>query len=1189
MSVQSPIITTEHKNNPVLQILLGSLARSDAHHDLGTAFKPADYKPNSELQKTFNSGLPTVKKDNQVITEFMDYHETGSVMSVMLKIGDTDISGKLSDVDIFKSKLSTIVEVNPDKNKAMNVVPTVCQIGFRKTADDKTTIFNYNAVKFSNGGAKFDGPTFAKNFFVKTDLGGANGTEAAVIVDFAQCQFFELLAGGESAANFTVHYLMTPEMVNDPAGKPNISNNTLFGTNTGINVNSYIQTDVESMYYSRFDANNPATANNFFSNYDFTLLPIEQIITKSKGAKSEKLISTLNISLEDGKNKQLVDTIEDSKSENSIATVLGYLRKIIKNLLTMTTSNETKRIAQFNFNSKCQQKRSGDWFQALCCLDARNRNFTQILPDNKRQSFKLKADCPVYFVTHDQIAVAYALLNGVNVIYFSAKKEIFVFKNSADLTVKGTGKSVEEIYFDGMREKYKESSVIDNILTFAKRYGEARKLVLTEETNTFNSEINKSVLEPLDNKFMDSVQSKFRGMFSQAVRLMFVNINLTNIDNAIVNINSNKSILDTAYDINKNTKIVELNKSFDLINCVLDRFGRQSTSDVANSALQSAITNWIKSNVTKLDVFTTAIKIDLYDKLDDPQPFNIDRIVEFDIKNTTDKRATDKYIFLPFIQTLNSLQKKQITTVLAELVEKLKEFVVKINPTINTSTTNTSTRLKQLVKSIKAAVTITAPMRVTGELKFYNNTANLILESMILLDTSNEPSPTDESLPIITREDILILFSSDDVIVNEDLTEILALLNGKNSNAPDGEADTETVQSKLGQSGGDILNNYHDRTNVRGNTICDVSVRQMTYPLLANELITTLIKFSNDNYDDTSEQPTEEPVDKSVKPKPPPVIPENISAEALREMFNKYRQTAGGSMVGGGPNEFLLEDYNLGYHPLVPIYMLLSPFYYSLGPKYDSYPYFDTYFTYFNILNKMATVLQTNYLKNPSDTDQITDGYLIGFGLGHMLFTSNTSLVLTNAILTSIEMEQSEYYNFSLKNDCMSSLITGSIHLNTHEEQNGVDLLTNSIFKQFINEEVNFKQMLSEEIPSEGLTYVTLQQNVLTLLKTIAAKIKNDRNPNSWEKAKLRQPTKVEGISPAQLSSVSMKTGSDTLSSLTSSLTSPIGVGTGGFLKTKKQKRKRNMKTKRKKNKRSNKKSTKKHRRRKQSKKTRKQ
>jgi hypothetical protein len=1178
-----PFITTKIKGNKDFQNHLGSLARSDAHHDLGTEFKTGDYNKNQTLKTVFNSGLPSIQNQTP---NFQDYHETGSLISVMLKIGDNTINNESGDKDnLFKSILKSIVEVNPAKN-ATKSAPTICQIGYRNPDGNGQPLFNYNAVKFSNDGKKFNSKTFANDFFVNTNLGGANGKEAAVIVDFAQCQFFELLAGGGRATDFSVHYLMTSEMVNDPAGKPNISNKSLFGTDTGVNVNSYIQTDAEPISYSSYDINNPNTTNNFFSKYDFKLSPIQQIFTK--GSKSEKLISTLNISLEDGKNKPLVDTIEDSKSENSITTVLGYLRKIIQNLIKLTTP-ESNRVTTFNFNSKCQQKRSGDWFQALCCLDVRNRNYTQILPDVGRKPFKLNANCPVYFVTHDQIAVAYALLNGVNVIYFSHGKAIFVFKNSADLTVKGSGMSVEKIYFDGMKTTYVDNRTpdINTLLGYATKYEDARQLILDDESSKFNKEINTAVSNSSDKEFMKSVDKLFKGMFAQAVRLMFVNINLTDITNAIANINANKYILDGGYDSKNDAKIITLNKSFDLINCVLDRFGKET---VRGSYLQVAIAKWIDSNVKKLDVYNAATKIDLYDKIDEAT-FDINRITEFDI-NTANKRATDKYIFLPFIKTLNYTQKNQIVSVLKGLVGKLKQFLQ------NQSGSPASTGLTQLVQSFIGK-------RVTGELKLYNNAANLIFESLILLDTTNEQPPINETPAPdpITKEDILVLFSTDDIIINEDLTEILALLNGKNSNTPDEDPPNEEsvvakVQSKVGQSGGDILNYYHDRPNVRGNTICDVSVRQMTYPLLSNELITTLIKFSNDNYDDTTEQPVEEPVeepaDKSVTPKRPPVIPENISAEALREMFNKYRQTDGGSMAGGGPNEYLLENYNLGYHPLLPIYMLLSPFYYSLGPKYDSYPYFDTYFTYFNILNKMVTVLQTNYLNNPTEKDQITDGYLIGFGLGHMLFTSNTSLVLTNAILASIEMEQSEYYNFSLKNDCLSSLITGSIHLNAREERSGVDLLTNSIFKQFINEEVNIKQMLGEEIPSEGLTYVTIQQNVLTLLKTIAAKIKNDRNPNSWEKAKLRQPTQVQGITPSQLSSVSMKTGTtstpDTWSSLTSSLTSPIGVGTGGFLKTKKQKRKnkKNLKTKRQKNKRSNKKSTKKQRRRKQSKKTRK-
>lgn len=1208
-----PIITTETKQNLDFQNHLGSLARSDAHHDLGDAFKTGEYNSNTVLKDVFNSGLPPARRGQMT---FKDYHETGSLASVILKIGDSDVGITYTEhkgFSAFKELLSQdIIEAN---RAAPGEIPsaTNCQIGYRTESGGSEDIFQYNVVKFSNGGRDFDTETFAQEFLRNTALCG-EGTEFAVIVDFVQCKFLELFAGCSKLDNYTLHYLMTPEMVNDPAGKPSINNETLFKqTDKGINMKSYIQIDTEPMSYSSFDIENPDPNNNFYSKYDFKLTPIQQIISKQK--KSDKLISTLNISLtEGGTLKPLVTTIDDAKAANSINSVLGYLRKIIANISSVSNGTESGRIAKFNFNSKCQQKRSGDWFQALCCLDARNRNYVEILPSDKRPAFKLKSDCPVYFVTHDQIAVAYALLNGINVIYFSANKQIFVFKNNSDLTVQGNGKPVAEIYFNKMLTDYpldnKTRPLITELLGFAKAYQVGRLATITTETEAFTSAANQQVVEETNVNFMKIVQIKFRAMFEHAVRLMFVKINLTNVDAAITYINSNSNIiLNTAYDAKNDAQIISLNKSIALINSVLNRFGRVPPN--VGVSFSDAINKWIGENVRKLDVYKAAQQIDLYDALStttaDFDITQIDRLKNYSSEESM-PRKTDKYIFLPFIQTLDYEMRQQIVQNLRLLIEPLKSFAKTNSPEIFTT----------IMNKFKAAMG--SKPRVTGQIKFYNNSANLIFESIILLDTKPPPPAPDVApvvapdvaLPapvvdvapvvapdddVITAADILVLFSADDVIVNEDLSEILILLNGKFSN------DTASEKENADQTGGKNIYDAYANDTPGGNTICDVGVKQMTYPLLGNTLVDMLVKFASadDVADDT--EFIEDTDGKAVPSAVPDVnrrapLSHTDTAAKLRAMFDAdnvgwaTRTGLGdGTTVGGGPNEFLLEDYNLGYHPLVPIYMLLSPFYYSLGPKYNSYPYFNTYFTYFNILNKMVTVLQTNYLKNPSDTEQITDGYLIGFGLGHMLFTSNSSLVLTNAILASIEMEQSEYYNFSLKNDTLASLITGSIHLNAREEQSGVDLLTNSVFKQFINEEVNFKQMLGEDIPSEGLTYVTLQQNVLALLKTIAAKIKNDRNPNSWEKAKLRNPV-VQGISSSQLSTISMNTGRtntpDTLTS--SSLTPPITVGVGGFLKTKKQKRKskKNLKTKRRKNKQSNKKSKKNHRRRKQRKQTRK-
>lgn len=1245
-STTSPIITVDTKSNPHYQNHVGSLARTDANHDLGIVPQNIWNVADNNVSIAFKSGLPNVTQglEQVPLAGLTDYHETGSLASVILKINEIEITApftKATKSVEFKKELSKITEVNPDITKtATPPDPTICQIGYRAGAEETPNpVFTYNAVKFSIKKPSSGNPSFPQNFFFNTNLGGATmsgpagvpqNIEAAVIVDFAQCKFFELLASGTAAKTYTLHYLMTPEMVNDPAGKPSINNASLFNQpSNGITMKSYIQINTENMSYSSFNSNDPSTTNNFFSKLNFGLLPIKQIITAKK--LSDRLISTLIVSLEEKGKKPLVDPIDDSKSENCITVVMGYLRTIMAKL--SSNNAETKRIAQFNFNSKCQQKRSGDWLQALCCQEARNREYVEILPATGRPKFKLNQNCPVYFVTHDQIAAAYALLNGINVIYFSSTKEIFVFKNNADSTVKGSGKSVAEIYLIALRERFKDTYELDSFLAFARTYTTARKNILTDEETTFTDittdpvtnipklpELGNVADNREDDLFRKSVQKKFVEMFTNAVRLMFVTVNLTDITEAIENINNQRSVLNAEYPIgtvdapqeqtskeNLDAKIISLNKSVDLITYVLNRFG--TVAPASADKLQPSIVAWINANVTKIDVFKAAQKIDLYGAIQETNDISIiDRLTTFG--NPPETRTTDKHIFLPFIQTLDYKKRQQIVSVLRSLTRPLQVFLTNHTDVVKPPDTTFSSFVSAIRTKASTVVSSTKSMRVTGDLKFYNNSANLILESMILLDT--EPPPLPDTITsttstahvpvpdedIITKGDILELFSTDDEMVKEDFTEILALLNGKNSNVTSDEPESTTSTPAGGkknkeQTGGNILEYYDNVGKTSGNTISDVSITGITYPIMGDILVTALIKkyvpapataTTNEEAEDTTTTYQHD-------------IKKNDTASALQKQFfeseegkNALAAKDDRTMVGGDPKEFLLEDYNMGYHPLLPIYMLLSPFYYTLDSKYDSYPYFDTYFTYFNILNKMVTVLKDNYLHDQTNKEQITDGYLIGFGLGHMLFTSNSSLALTNAILSSIGMDQSEYYNFSLKNDSLASLITGSIHLNTLEEQHGIDLLTDDTFKNFINEEVNLKQMLGEEIPNEGLTYVILKNNVLELLKTIVAKITNDRNPNSWEKAKLRKPV-VQGISSSQLSTISMNTGrTNTPDTLTSSSSTPISVGTGGFLKTKKQKRKskRNLKTKRQKNKRSNKKSKKNHRRRKQRKQTRK-
>jgi len=211
--------------------------------------------------------------------------------------------------------------------------------------------------------------------------------------------------------------------------------------------------------------------------------------------------------------------------------------------------------------------------------------------------------------------------------------------------------------------------------------------------------------------------------------------------------------------------------------------------------------------------------------------------------------------------------------------------------------------------------------------------------------------------------------------------------------------------------------------------------------------------------------------------------------------------------------------------------------------------------------------------------------------LRELLFTLNRDedgikILCENGANSALNASRDEYQSFSLMSSMLSDYISGKILEDATEKAFGIQLLQSSVFKNFINVEVDIKSLLNKTLTQqeESISISALNQRSLNLIKKLSDRIVKDRSPVSGNAS--------QGITSSQLSTISMNTGRtntpDTLTS--SSLTPSISVGTGGFLKTKKQKRKnnRNMKTKRRKNKHSNKKSKKNHRRRKQRKQTRK-
>jgi hypothetical protein len=268
---------------------------------------------------------------------------------------------------------------------------------------------------------------FAEKFVKNVNLGGDH-PYCGFVLDFGQHHFLEDLAKGPTSVEknndpYQIYYLLTPECVNDPAGKPNVNNTTYFKTDVkpnGVKLIPYVQTGHETMNYTAYDENNSTYNNNFISKYNYELSPIKS----SYQSKKEKYIVDLNISYTDKNDKPFFAAIKDSKDENSVKTIEKYLRSIIGMLIKPTTKNPENI---FKLNCKVQQKRGGDWFQVLCCHDVRNRTYTNMLDPDRKNLASLPTDCPIYFVTHDQVAVAYALSIGVNVItWIFTEKRLFL-------------------------------------------------------------------------------------------------------------------------------------------------------------------------------------------------------------------------------------------------------------------------------------------------------------------------------------------------------------------------------------------------------------------------------------------------------------------------------------------------------------------------------------------------------------------------------------------------------------------------------------------------------------------------------------------------------------------------------------------------------------------------------------------
>ena len=446
----------------VLQSILQSLAPNDASHDFG------DDRPTSEDQKlAYNKGLYKVSGN---IIEYKS--EAQSLASVVKEPNYVPIDKANPNKDFCHTSTHNIETVNGNnytvkyadvkwEKKAIdtygkpNFESTKTAINAEKQKNVETSKASKEKLKKEIDEAKEKAKTknVKKGFMVDLkdfidELRGKHKEEApkievdreeinapmfykmmgidvnetiALVIDAASIGLIDILSRGVfKGTRPIVYYIYGPEVVHDPATKKHPSSPDFkdpIQWLEGVEFIPCVSLNPSSFVYS-YDYNPSDTTglylNKFFTNFHFELSELKET---PKGKTIEystdltiKAFDGDKIKAFDGDKIKFIDESIDSKSKSDIT----FLTKIIGALKGAFKSGDEK---EFQYAISFLKKMSGDWLQVLLTLAiaSRTRGFTSY-KGASRQNITGKID-HVYFVTHDQIALSFALLMNVECLF----------------------------------------------------------------------------------------------------------------------------------------------------------------------------------------------------------------------------------------------------------------------------------------------------------------------------------------------------------------------------------------------------------------------------------------------------------------------------------------------------------------------------------------------------------------------------------------------------------------------------------------------------------------------------------------------------------------------------------------------------------------------------------------------------
>jgi len=245
---------------------------------------------------------------------------------------------------------------------------------------------------------------------------------AAFVVDAVAISVLDILKLGDNTRDNTIYYVMAPEITNDPAGKTSCKDilklaNISMGTNIVPIVEAGGGTSKRYTYSNSADAS-ANSFNQFYTKYEFMLSSLKT--SKGFTGKSYHYNDITITHPEFSENGKFKVTFSDSKKQNNINTLLSSLTRLIGKMLGIVNNSskfKTNAVDIFNMNREFQQKRAGDWLQVLLCKNLMKRSMVKFATYNGPDGDLITNISEVWFVTHDIIALSFALYSGVNCLF----------------------------------------------------------------------------------------------------------------------------------------------------------------------------------------------------------------------------------------------------------------------------------------------------------------------------------------------------------------------------------------------------------------------------------------------------------------------------------------------------------------------------------------------------------------------------------------------------------------------------------------------------------------------------------------------------------------------------------------------------------------------------------------------------